>query len=202
MSYVVDPNINEMSNRHGTSTEVVKKTIRMKEATEEELLSHACMGHTIEDQAYDFEAFDYELKSIHSETDEEERFPLFSEVVGMHEPKFKLKQVFSSLVVLKKAMRRYSVKNILGIWFLNNDTLRVVVKCIEGCDWMLCARRIRDGPKCQIRRLIHEHACAKQTKLRWATFKWIADEYLETICSLPNIPLVALVDHIRRDFNL
>lgn len=61
---------------------------------------------------------------------------------------------------------------------------------------MLCARRMRAGPKFQIRRLNDENICAKQTKLRWATFKWIGDEYLETIRSQPNIARVALVDQI------
>lgn len=109
------------------------------------------------------------------------------------DPKFKLKQVFPSFIVLKKAIRKYSVKHKLGVQFKKNDNDRVQVICVDGCPWSLTGRKFGEV-KCQIRKLNDEHKCYRQRKLHWATFKCI--EYLENIRSNPSITLGALVEHI------
>lgn len=69
-----------------------------------------------------------------AESDDEEmkfKFKHFTEE-DLHEPKFHVGQVFSSIELITKAIREYSCKERLAITFPKNDKTRVGAKCTHG----------------------------------------------------------------------
>ncbi len=165
--------------------------------------ANRCMGYTFEERSSDYSSSDDGPGSVHENSEDElESVPLFNPETDMKDPKFELRMVFPSFDILRKAVKQYSIRNRVGVEFAYNDKRRLRVVCQPGCPFLLTAGKYKDGPQVQIKRVDHDHSCARVVKNKWATFEWIADEYLEVIKSHPGIPLAALVDHIRRDFNI
>ncbi len=161
------------------------------------------MGYNFKEVQSESEDSDGELLSVHESSDDEgERVPVFNPRTDMRDPKFKVKMVFPSFDVFKKAVRAYSVVQRQPVDFKKNDKRRVRVVCKAGCPWLLVAGKYKDGPRAQIRRFEDRHTCARQVTNKFANYKWIVEEYLEVIRSNPEIPLAALVDLIRRDHNI
>ncbi len=106
------------------------------------------MGYTFKDDDSEYESSDCELASVHESSDDEgERVPVFNPRTDMKDPKFKLKMVFPSFDMLKKAVRAYSVKNRQPVDFKKNDNRKVRVVYRNRCPWLLVAGKYKDGPR-------------------------------------------------------
>lgn len=57
----------------------------------------------------------------------------------MHDPLFKVGQLFQSPEMLRKAIREYSCKNRVDISLPINDRKRISARCQNGCPWYLWA---------------------------------------------------------------
>lgn len=80
-----------------------------------------------------------ELNAPDSDEDEMKfNFKSFT-TVDMHEPTFHAGQLFSSVELLRKAIREYSCKERVNIKFRKNDQIRLGSQCEKGCPWYLYA---------------------------------------------------------------
>ncbi|VAH79801.1 hypothetical protein VPH35_053103 [Triticum aestivum] len=68
------------------------------------------------------------------ESDDEEMKFMFKHFTEeyLHEPKFHVGHVFSSIELIRKAIREYSCKERLGITFPKNDKTRIGARCTNG----------------------------------------------------------------------
>lgn len=60
----------------------------------------------------------------------------------MKSPKFVVGQAFPDLEALKEAVREFSIKNQVGLWFQKNTKSKVEVKCQWGCPFWMYASTI------------------------------------------------------------
>lgn len=86
----------------------------------------------------DLDKCECELQSIHSDSDVSgPRYSTFSLATDLEDPKFRVGPVFPSFNILKKTIKRYSVKNMLSWKFWKNDKSRVVALIEKHCSWTL-----------------------------------------------------------------
>ncbi|CAO2201081.1 unnamed protein product [Urochloa humidicola] len=79
-----------------------------------------------------------ELPELDGEGESRMRFRSWKEE-NMNNPTFFVGQVFPSVVMLREAIREYSVRNRVEILQPRNDSTRLRAHCAEGCPWNLYA---------------------------------------------------------------
>ena len=80
----------------------------------------------------------------------------------LNEPKFHVGQVFSSIALLRHAIREYSCKERLQITFPKNDKTRIGAKCNDGCPWYLYASYDNRTRGIMVKTFKDEHTCSKK----------------------------------------
>jgi hypothetical protein len=108
----------------------------------------------------------------------------------MHNPKFFVGQVFSSIEVLRKAITEYSCKNRVDIKKPTNERTRLGAKCAhEVCPWYLWVSMDSRTKSLMVKRYNDEHACNKKWKVRAFTSKFLANKYVESFRADENMNL-------------
>ncbi|KAM0912301.1 hypothetical protein ACQ4PT_012972 [Festuca glaucescens] len=107
------------------------------------------------------------------------RFKFFREA-DLTNPKFYVGQVFSSVELLRKAVRTYSCIHRKDIKFLVNDKKRVNAKCGKQCSWYLWASYDIRTKGYMIKRYEPKHSCSGKWKVYSFTANFIAEKYLES----------------------
>ncbi|KAK8665544.1 hypothetical protein V6N13_005710 [Hibiscus sabdariffa] len=70
------------------------------------------------------------------------RYPEFNTIGDISNPTFKVGLIFATKLVLKEAVKMYSIKNMVAVRLKRNDNKRIQVVCKEGCPWVLWASPI------------------------------------------------------------
>ncbi|KAM0832494.1 hypothetical protein ACQ4PT_064865 [Festuca glaucescens] len=107
------------------------------------------------------------------------RFKFFREA-DLTNPKFYVGQVFSSVELLRKAVRTYSCIHRKDIKFPVNDKKRVNAKCGKQCSWYLWASYDNRTKGYMIKRYEPKHSCSGKWKVYSFTANFIAEKYLES----------------------
>ncbi|KAK8578529.1 hypothetical protein V6N13_100365 [Hibiscus sabdariffa] len=107
--------------------------------------------------------------------------------------------------VLKKAVKMYSIKNMVVVRLKRNDNKRIQVVCKEGCQWVLWASPINFKQlygTWRVKSLSDEHKCLKDHQNSNITSKFIAKQYLDAFHSDPNYSTRSLKQAIFKDFSI
>ena len=97
----------------------------------------------------------------------------------LHDPQFKIGQVFQSPEMFRKAVREYACKNRFDIKLRVNDRKRISAKCQNHCPWNIwCSYDSRTN--CMVIKSYNdEHKCSKKWKVKAFTARYLAEKYLE-----------------------
>ncbi|XP_058198465.1 uncharacterized protein LOC131313987 [Rhododendron vialii] len=107
---------------------------------------------------------------------------------------------FPSAKEFREAVREYSIKEGKDIKFVKNETTRVKAKCAtEGCGWSIMASLSQKGESFQVKTHKSEHDCLRSFKVRHVTSKYLAEKYVDSIRSNPDMPLDHLQQRVRED---
>ena len=98
----------------------------------------------------------------------------------MHNPIFKLGQLFATPEILRKAITEYSLKHRVEIKLPRNEKKKIEAHCAEGCRWNLYASVDSRSHGMVIKQFNGQHTCQKKWVLKRCTSRWLADKYLET----------------------
>ncbi|XP_044407142.1 neurofilament medium polypeptide-like [Triticum aestivum] len=92
----------------------------------------------------------------------------------LHDPQFRIGQVFQSPELFREAVRAYSCKNRFDNKMPVNDRKRISAKCQAHCPWNIwCSYDSRTN--CMvIKRYNSEHKCSKKWKVKAFTSKFLA----------------------------
>lgn len=115
----------------------------------------------------------------------------------MHDPKFHVGQLFSSVELLRKAIREYTCKERVNITFPKNDKGRLGAKCEKGCPWYLYASWDNRTNAIMVKTFNGEHNCEKKWQVTAFTARYIAKKYVDKIRAFVSeevvMPAVVLV---------
>uniref|UniRef100_A0A453FFS2 MULE transposase domain-containing protein n=1 Tax=Aegilops tauschii subsp. strangulata TaxID=200361 RepID=A0A453FFS2_AEGTS len=145
---------------------------------------------------------DEELDAPDSDQDEMKfNFKSFT-AADMHEPKFHAGQLFSSVELLRKAVREYSCKERVNITFPKNDKTRLGAKCEKGCPWYLYASWDNRTNSIMVKTFNGEHTCEKKWQVTAFTARYIAHKFVDKIRACERISLKALAGFVQEDWNM
>ncbi|XP_062103889.1 uncharacterized protein LOC133815010 [Humulus lupulus] len=118
-----------------------------------------CEGNDGESDGFDYED---ELQSLPSEDDgsgSSKRHREFNPKVHLEKVKFVLKVEFSSVELLREAIKTYFIQVDREYYFVFNNCKKLRVKCNgKGCPWVLYAYVQRDNMTFRINTLVDEHS--------------------------------------------
>ena len=80
----------------------------------------------------------------------------------MHNPIFKLGQLFATPEILRKVITEYSLKHRVKIKLPRNKNKRIDAHCAEGCPWKLYASVDSRSPGMVIKQFNGQHTCQKK----------------------------------------
>uniref|UniRef100_A0ACD5ZF68 Uncharacterized protein n=1 Tax=Avena sativa TaxID=4498 RepID=A0ACD5ZF68_AVESA len=123
-------------------------------------------------------------------------------LVDMENPKFKVGQVFASVVLLRKAIREYSCKERVDISMPTNDRNRVAARCAENCSWYLWASYDSRSKCFMIKRYVGEHTCERKWQVRGFTYKFLAEKYIESFRADENMNLKNFSRIVQKEWNM
>lgn len=106
--------------------------------------------------------------------------------------------VFKNMSALKTWLREYAIVHNRPYKVKNSDAQRrYTIKCEkEGCDWSLCARKVKDSEKFRITRVIGPHTCSSaelDEKHRQLNSKFIAACILPLVKQAPTMRVKAVI---------
>ncbi|XP_021308064.1 uncharacterized protein LOC8080998 [Sorghum bicolor] len=117
-------------------------------------------------------------------------------------PTFKVGMVFSTVEVLRKNIREYSLKHRFDIRMPRNDRTRVGAHCAAGCPWTLYASNDSRTKAFMVRTYVGEHNCMKEWILKSYTAKWPSEKYTETFIADSKMTLGNFARIVQKDWNL
>ncbi|KAG5566220.1 hypothetical protein RHGRI_001980 [Rhododendron griersonianum] len=144
-----------------------------------------------------------DLHSACSNSDDDRKKDKFHEYrreTDLGKVQFTVGMKFPSAKEFREAVREYSIKEGKDIKFVKNETTRVKAKCaIEECGWSVMASLSQKGESFQVKSHKSEHDCLKTFNVRHVTSMYLAEKYVDSIRSNPDMPLDHLQQRVRKD---
>ncbi|KAG5531535.1 hypothetical protein RHGRI_026218 [Rhododendron griersonianum] len=144
-----------------------------------------------------------DLHSACSNSDDDRKKDKFHEYrreTDLGKVKFSVGMKFPSAKEFREAVREYSIKEGKDIKFVKNETTRVKAKCAtEECGWSVMASLSQKGESFQVKSHKSEHDCLRTFKVRHVTSMYLAEKYVDSIRSNPDMPLDHLQQRVRKD---
>ncbi|KAF7150218.1 hypothetical protein RHSIM_Rhsim02G0197700 [Rhododendron simsii] len=144
-----------------------------------------------------------DLHSACSNSDDDRKKDKFHEYrreTDLGKVQFTVGMKFPSAKEFREAVREYSIKEGKDIKFVKNETTRVKAKCdTEGCGWSVMASLSQKGESFQVKTHKSEHDCLRSFKVRHVTSKYLAEKYVDSIRSNPDMPLDHLQQRVKKD---
>ncbi|XP_031095138.1 uncharacterized protein LOC115999427 [Ipomoea triloba] len=110
--------------------------------------------------------------------------------------------LFEDASQFKNAMIKYAVHFKRDIYFYKNESMRVRIKCVEGCPFV-CHCSWEERYRCfQLKTCLLEHRCNCKYKLKLVTQKWLEEKYEDIIIKDPTMQHTKLRDHIQTDLKI
>ncbi|KAI8548880.1 hypothetical protein RHMOL_Rhmol07G0308400 [Rhododendron molle] len=144
-----------------------------------------------------------DLHSACSNSDDDRKKDKFQEYrreTDLGKVQFTVGMKFPSAKEFREAVREYSIKEGKDIKFVKNETTRVKAKCAtEECGWSVMPSVSQKGESFQVKSHKSEHDCLRSFKVRHVTSMYLAEKYVDSIRSNPNMPLDHLQQRVRKD---
>ncbi|KAG5531216.1 hypothetical protein RHGRI_025988 [Rhododendron griersonianum] len=144
-----------------------------------------------------------DLHSACSNSDDDRKKDKFHEYrreTDLGKVQFTVGMKFPSAKEFREAVREYSIKEGKDIKFVKNETTRVKAKCAtEECGWSVMASLSQKGESFQVKSHKSEHDCLRTFKVRHVTSMYLAEKYVDSIRSNPDMPLDHLQQRVRKD---
>jgi hypothetical protein len=112
---------------------------------------------------------------------------------------FKLGMEFNSLDDFKDAIREWNVLNRHHIKFLKNVNIRVRAVCREECGYLAFCSKVGVSHTYQIKTYNKDHTCARVTKNKSASSKWVAKDVIKKLQSDKKINIPTIMKDMRRE---
>ncbi|XP_058747460.1 uncharacterized protein LOC131620408 [Vicia villosa] len=123
--------------------------------------------------------------------DEElEKFPSYKRGESS---KFELGMVFSNKEMVKDAVKDYGMENNKNVVIKKNEAKRMVIKCMEGCNFHMRVSKRVGNQYWQVVSLIDEHNCARTPYNRQAKTNWLAKKFGHILRHNPDMKPAGLV---------
>ncbi|KAG5521123.1 hypothetical protein RHGRI_033621 [Rhododendron griersonianum] len=143
-----------------------------------------------------------DLHSVYSDSDDEvkDKNPEFRAETDMGKVKFCPGMKFSNAKEFREAVREYAIKKGKGIKFVKNETTRIKAICAaEECPWSIMGSLAQKGESFQVKTYKKKHKCLRSFRVRHVTSMYLANKYVDSIRSNPNMPLEHLQERVRKD---
>lgn len=128
-------------------------------------------------------------------------FPEFKES-DMNKPKLIEGMKFPNMVVFRKLLREYHIKEGYEFKFLKNESRRVTVKCAHDCGFRLHASPMYEERSFQIKKIDQQHSCTRTYTNNNATSSWLSQRYLAKFSDALESKVSSMKKTIRREWLL
>ncbi|KAG5556147.1 hypothetical protein RHGRI_006689 [Rhododendron griersonianum] len=143
-----------------------------------------------------------DLHSVYSDSDDEvkDKNPEFRAETDMGKVKFCPGMKFSNAKEFREAVREYAIKKGKDIKFVKNETTRIKAICAaEECPWSIMGSLAQKGESFQVKTYKKKHKCLRSFRVRHVTSMYLANKYVDSIRSNPDMPLEHLQERVRKD---
>ncbi|XP_058773528.1 uncharacterized protein LOC131647680 isoform X2 [Vicia villosa] len=141
---------------------------------------------------YDDEEDEDHLYTPPGSDDEEdvEKFPTYKSGEGCV---FKIGMMFTNKETIRDAIKEYGMENQKNVYINKNDSKRIVVKCMDGCNFHL-RFSMRNGQNYwQIVSYVSDHTCYRTADNRNAKTQWLAIRFTQILRHSPYMKPAGLV---------
>ncbi|XP_058209741.1 uncharacterized protein LOC131322424 [Rhododendron vialii] len=143
-----------------------------------------------------------DLHSVYSDSDDEvkDKNPEFRVEIDMGNVKFCPGMKFSNAKEFREAVIKYAIKKGKDIKFVKNETTRIKAICAnEKCPWSILGTLAQKGESFQVKTYKKKHKCLRSFRVRHVTSMYLANKYVDSIRSNPNMPLEHLQERVKKD---
>jgi len=112
---------------------------------------------------------------------------------------FRLGMEFNSLDDFKDAIVEWNVLNGHHIKFVKNDKIRVRAVCREKCGFLAFCSKVGDRHTYQLKTYNKDHTCARVTKNKSVSSKWVAKDVIKKLHSDKKINIHTIMNDMRRE---
>ncbi|XP_058742388.1 uncharacterized protein LOC131614867 [Vicia villosa] len=123
--------------------------------------------------------------------EEHEKFPSYK---SGESSKFELCMVFSNKEMVKDVVKDYGMENNKNVVIKKNEAKRMVIKCMEGCNFHMRVSKRVGNQYWQVVSLIDEHNCARTPYNRQAKTNWLAKKFGHILRHNPDMKPAGLID--------
>jgi len=110
---------------------------------------------------------------------------------------FRLGMEFNSLDDFKDAIVEWNVLNGHHIKFVKNDKIRVRAVCREKCGFLAFCSKVGDRHTYQLKTYNKDHTCARVTKNKSVSSKWVAKDVIKKLHSDKKINIHTIMNDMR-----
>ncbi|XP_058725212.1 uncharacterized protein LOC131596548 [Vicia villosa] len=122
--------------------------------------------------------------------EEHEKFPSYKRG---ETSKFELGMVFSNKEMVKDAVKDYGMENNKNVVIKKNEAKRMVIKCMEGCNFHMRVSKRVGNQYWQVVSLIDEHNYARTPYNRQAKTNWLAKKFGHILRHNPDMKPAGLI---------
>ncbi|KAH7866476.1 hypothetical protein Vadar_020923 [Vaccinium darrowii] len=140
------------------------------------------------------------------------------EDLGDHKRKYKFKEfdgardmtnptllegmIFPNVTTFRTFLKEYHIREGYEFEYVKNESTRVIVICKDKCGFRLHASPMHGEKSFQIKTIIAQHACIRKYINKWATHKWLANKYKDTLAGEPDKKVKTLKNDVKREWML
>ena len=156
------------------------------------------------------DAEEYSSDQLNSDCDSEDdngepktKFQTFNLLDSMRDYKWEVGTFFVNKKAFQDAVRTYAVHNGYDIKFRKNNKERIRVYCKkDNCPWKAYCAPIVGEETWQLRKIIDDHKCGKEFKVKMLTSKWLGGKLNNTMRENPKIELEKIMTKTQQKWNL
>ncbi|KAH7834228.1 hypothetical protein Vadar_013947 [Vaccinium darrowii] len=136
-----------------------------------------------------------------SDDDGKSNFPEFKETL-MNKPQLVEGMKFPNVMVFRKLLREYHIKEGYTFKFVKNESKRVTVVCARNCGFRLHASPMYEERSFQIKKINQQHECTRVYTNNNATSSWLSQKYLTKLSDAPETKVKSMKKIVRKEWLL
>ncbi|XP_057745623.1 uncharacterized protein LOC130963539 [Arachis stenosperma] len=149
---------------------------------------------------YESEAFN---SPISSEDEGKIAYDPFDEDTEYGEVEFKVRQLFPTIEIFKKALKDYFVHEGKDMLYIKNEKHRLRATCAANkCPWLIYISWNSASRCFQVKTLIDEHSCAWDYGSNMADRQWLASKLIKKLLIQPDMKLRYVMEHMIEEYNI
>ncbi|XP_057746585.1 uncharacterized protein LOC130965839 [Arachis stenosperma] len=149
---------------------------------------------------YESEAFNSPISSV---DEGKTAYNSFDEDTEYSEVEFKVRQLFPTIEVFKKALKDYFVYEGKDVLYIKNEKYRLRAACVaEGCPWLIFTSW-NSAIRCfQVKTLFDEHTCVRGYGSNMADRQWVAAKIIKKLLIQLDMKPRHAMEHIIEEYNV